>query len=110
MFVPLHRTTTSRLEHSSQVSWEFSCPECGYRARFIRDSEDGTSRLEILDIGDPSVRHTSATIPDAVDNVLQPGIEEDEDDPTETGDDLDLFSCLTPASQKRLEEILRGLE
>jgi hypothetical protein len=101
---------TNRIEYTPSVGWEFSCPLCGYRSRYFHGSKHGAPRLEILAIGDPLARHTSAAIPEALDNVWQPGSDRSEDRGAEIGDDLDLFSFLTPDSQKRLEEILRRLD
>lgn len=51
----VHRCKRYPIAAEGGLGWEFVCPQCGYRARYIV----GTQRLIILDPGDVEVRHTS---------------------------------------------------
>ncbi len=55
----LHITVTTRVKDAAVSGWEFTCRQCGYRARYSMPVEGGQARLEILDLGDPQAHHTS---------------------------------------------------
>jgi hypothetical protein len=56
--IPLHKIKTVPIAAHAGNEWELVCYECTFRARFTRDINHGANRLEILDVGDPLVRHT----------------------------------------------------
>jgi hypothetical protein len=55
----IHYTLTRRLTAEEGEGWEFTCPECGYWARYL-----SSGRLEpeliVLSEGDPDARHTTS--------------------------------------------------
>jgi hypothetical protein len=55
----VHQTITLAVSESDGGGWEFYCPSCGYRARYTYGSGGDVNRLNILNIGDPQVRHVS---------------------------------------------------
>ena len=55
----IHHTITHKVQGAANEGWEFVCPICSYRARYITQAGHGSQQLEILHIGDPQVRHTS---------------------------------------------------
>ena len=80
----VHHTIT----HQNQDSWEFSCPICGYRARYNAHPRHHTQQLEILQVGDPQARHVS--------NHLQIRVADDE-------------AWLTPELRQQMEELLQDV-
>ena len=58
----IHQTITLAVSESDGGGWEFYCPSCGYRARYTYGSGGDVSRLNILNIGDPQVRHVSEPV------------------------------------------------
>ena len=55
----IHYTKTEKLQGKNGSGWEFSCKECSYRVRYIYLSENTDRTLEIINIGDPTARHTN---------------------------------------------------
>jgi hypothetical protein len=55
----VHTTRTIRSGDASGEVWDFSCQTCGYRARYTQNLHSGTSKLEILALGDELARHIS---------------------------------------------------
>lgn len=58
----IHQTITLAVSESDGGGWEFYCPSCGYRARYTYGSGVDINRLNILNIGDPQVRHVSEPV------------------------------------------------
>jgi hypothetical protein len=98
----VHYTITERIERENGSGWEFTCQQCSYRARYIHFPEHGKQTLEIIDIGDPTARHTNNAHREFIGEDLQgqdnlPGILEDED------------SWLTPELREQIDAILGKL-
>lgn len=55
---PIHHTECNQIHVHGQEGYEFSCPQCGFRARYI-DGSAGQGKFLVLDNGDPAVRHIS---------------------------------------------------
>lgn len=95
----VHYTITERIQGEGGSGWEFTCKECSYRARYIHFADHGKQTLEIIDIGDPTARHTNNAHKefrsnDTVDAGLVPNIIEDE------------TSWLTPELRGQIESVL----
>ncbi len=54
---PVHHTAAARIPIEEGGGWEFQCPECSYRVRYLDDRS--SPHLEILNAGDPGARHTN---------------------------------------------------
>jgi hypothetical protein len=95
----VHYTVTERIEGEKGSGWEFTCKECSYRARYIHFPDHGRQTLEIIDIGDPTARHTNSAHQVYLDQSSQNGeyehnIFEDES------------SWLTPEIREQIDAIL----
>lgn len=95
----VHYTITERIEREDGAGWEFTCRECSYRARYIHFPEHGKQTLEIIDIGDPTARHTNNAHKEYLAGNSEsqgsvPGIFDDE------------ASWLTPELRQQIEAIL----
>ncbi len=55
----VHYTVASRISEDEGGGWEFYCQSCGYHARYIVGKNNAFRKLEILEIGNPFVRHSS---------------------------------------------------
>jgi hypothetical protein len=55
----IHYTVAKRILDEEGRGWEFYCQICGYRARYIIGPTQNLRKMEILDIGNPLVRHSS---------------------------------------------------
>jgi len=100
----IHHTHTKRIQDSAKEGWEFQCPYCSYRTRYITQNGNEPRRLEIIDEGDPDARHTS-TFPE----YTYDGSWIQEDSfykETTTGYEDDGIS-LPAHLQKQIEEILK---
>jgi hypothetical protein len=81
--------------------WEFSCPRCGYRGRFIKYAEPVNPELEILDRGDPEARHMSSQL-EAL--LLDPSNWSEMNEVKSLSEEW-----FTPEFQDRLEEAVQGM-
>lgn len=95
-----HQTTTQMIE-APGGGWEFSCQECGYLARYLQETPQGTPRLEIINMGNVEVRHISSAPRKGVDggNIYR----------SHSGQENELY-WLTPESLRWLEDILQELD
>lgn len=97
----VHHTTTKKVASAGRVGWEFECPICGYRARYISPSASGPQQLEILYIGDPQARHMSNQAQgQPVKAWAVAVINEDDDDE----------AWLTPELRQQMEELLKDVD
>ncbi len=55
----VHYTVAKRILDDEGRGWEFYCQICGYRARYIIGAAQNFRKMEILEIGNPLVRHSS---------------------------------------------------
>ncbi len=55
----VHVTITRRIVSEEGTGWDFYCKDCGYHARYMPATQGSPQRLEILNSGDPWVRHQS---------------------------------------------------
>lgn len=108
-----HYTLITRLNDAGVSGWEITCPQCGYRARYSIPANGQQARLEILELGDPQVHHTT----DDASPADQPAAWEEWDerlDDVLVGDDLnepeDDLSWLNLGSRLWLEELLQRLD
>ena len=98
----IHQTVAKRLQAPGQNGWEFVCPTCGYQVRYVVHNGSGASQLEILQIGDPQVRHagnhisTRSFVPQPINPI------EDENDGDET--------WLTPELRQQMENLLTDID
>ncbi len=94
----IHQTTTNRIHNAERGGWEFACPTCSYRVRFIMHTRH-EQRLEIIDLGDPEARHTSNHVP----------VRPMEDWPVSESDDLH-EAWLTPELRQQIEDLLTDVD
>jgi hypothetical protein len=95
---PIHHTATNRFQDAERVGWEFVCPTCEYRVRFIVHAKH-VPQLEILDPGDPQARHTSNHVP----------VRPIEDWPVTASDDAH-EAWLTPELRQQMEDLLTDVD
>ena len=91
-----HQTITQIVRDGVHEGWEFVCPICGYRARYMSRPQPGRQHLEILSIGDPQARHVSRQTPATQVKVQSIDL---------TENDID-ESWLTPELRRQWEELL----
>jgi hypothetical protein len=72
----VHYTRTKRVQAQNGSGWEFSCRQCSYRVRYIQLNEHDKRTLEIIDIGDPTARHTNNILKGFVASDLQDRVEQ----------------------------------
>jgi hypothetical protein len=72
----VHYTLTKRIDSHNGSGWEFSCEQCSYKVRYIQLPEHDRRTLEIIDIGDPSARHTNNVLKEFVARDLQGGCDD----------------------------------
>ena len=103
--ISIHHTHTQEFQDAAKSGWEFSCPYCSYRTRYITRNGNGPRRLEIIDRGDPHARHTSAFPEDSfdIDWVQQ---EPTHKETSTSNDDVQLPEHL----QQQIEEILKRID
>ncbi len=94
----IHHTITRKVHGAQQDGWEFECPICGYRARYITPLQSGTSQLEILHIGDAQARHLSDKVQTRWDEA-RPVQAVDNDDE----------AWLTPELRQQMEALLEDV-
>ncbi len=111
----MHNTITTLVLGEEGIGWEFTCENCGYHARYIVNNHPGPYNLEILDPGDPNVRHKS-DLP-MMNASEESAIAEDASAPVSSGDTalkpeeiLDDESWLTPEIREKLEAIVKKLD
>jgi hypothetical protein len=95
----VHYTITERIQGENGYGWEFTCKECSYRARYVHFPKHGKQTLEIIDIGDPTARHTNNAHKEILGEGSQaqdavPGFFEDE------------AAWLTPELRAQIEAVL----
>lgn len=73
----IHYTLTHRITTPHSSGWEFSCQQCSYRIRYTRLPGKDKLALEIINIGDPSARHTNNTPDWFQDNPIANSTEEE---------------------------------
>ncbi len=115
----IHFTIAHRVIDAFGEGWEFECDQCGYRARYRADPFTQGQRLEIIDIGDPTIRHVDdqsqidpiydAIDNDRIDNQLSDPAVPDAVDFNEGPIDFD-ESWITPEIQSIFERILEKLD
>ena len=94
----IHQTTTNVIQNTEHGGWEFACPTCGYRARYLTPAQH-EPQLEILNLGDPNARHTSNHVP----------IRPVEDWPVSASDDV-REAWLTPELRRQMEDLLTDVD
>ena len=95
-----HHTITRKIRSEQQNEWEFECPICGYRVRYIAPLHSNSSQLEILHIGDAQARHLS-------DHVQRSGSAAG---PTQVmDDDHNDEAWLTPELRQQMEDLLKDV-
>jgi hypothetical protein len=99
----VHFTKTEKIEREDGAGWEFTCDECSYRARYIHFPEHGKQTLEIIDIGDPTARHTNS----ANQENLAESLPNQASVPTIIEDEA---SWLTPELREQIDLILAKFE
>lgn len=111
----MHNTITTLVLGEEGIGWEFTCENCDYHARYIVNNHQGPYHLEILDPGDPNVRHKS-------DLPMMNSSEEDalgavNRTPMAQGDTalspeevLDDEAWITPEIREKLEAIVKKLD
>lgn len=95
----IHQTTTVRIHNPDQDGWEFVCPTCHYRARYVSHTASGAQHLEIVNIGDPAVRHTTSHV------VVKPR----EDWPVNGADNAHEV-LLSNETRQQLEDLLKDID
>ena len=75
----IHYTLTRRLTAEEGEGWEFTCPECGYWARYL-SNDQLEPELIVLNDGDLSARHTTS---EWGWNLYSPGFEQNPTSPHE---------------------------
>lgn len=88
----IHHTITNRIGNTQQDSWEFVCPHCGYRARYTEYADHQGHQFELLNVGDPQVRHAS-------NHTQRTSFEPLNDD-----------AWLTPDVRQQMEELLKDVD
>ena len=94
----IHHTITRRVHSAQQDRWEFECPICGYRVRYITQLRSGTSQLEILHIGDAQARHLSDKVQTSRGEARPVQVMDDEDE-----------AWLTPELRQQMEALLEDV-
>lgn len=89
----IHHTITNRIKGTQQDSWEFVCPICGYQARYTTHTDHNDHQFELLNVGDPQVRHAS-------NHTQATSLEPSNDDEV----------WLTPDVRQQMEELLRDID
>lgn len=98
----IHRTITRKVRDGQQAGWEFECPICGYRARYIARFHASSPQLEILHIGDTQARHLSDQVQMKwTEHQPVRVMEIDENDVDET--------WLTPQLRQQMEDLLKDV-
>jgi hypothetical protein len=93
----IHQTISNRIQGEDGDAWEFACPICAYRVRYIVRHNDGGQELEILDSGDPRARHIGYHVQA---KPIERLVENEDDDE----------SWLTPELRRQMEELLEDVD
>ena len=89
----VHRTIVTQFTAAQWEGWEFICKECGFQMRYHLPECSEAAHLEVISLGDGSVRHLSE-----ISSSLR------------AGDTANDEAWLTPELRQTIEEIFQRFD